>query len=97
MEFGIDAGSPYTIMGNDTVKRIFGCCVLDRSKAKIRSFTGHSVLVLGTMDVNVTFRDRLIEARIIVTELGVLTINLVKNANTVKATLTGTQSWSRRS
>ena len=100
MEFGIDAGSPYTIMGNDTVKRIFGCCVLDRSKAKIRSFTGHSVLVLGTMDVNVTFRDRLIEARIIVTEyqhnllgrdltdkLGVLTINLVKNANTVKATL----------
>ena len=94
-EFEIDTGSPYTIMGNDTVKRIFWCCVLDRSKVKIRSFTGHSVQVLGTMDVNMKFRDRLFEARIIVTEyqhnllgrdlidkLGVLTINLVKEADT---------------
>ena len=77
------------------VKRIFGCCVLYRSKVKIRSFTGHSVQVLGTMDVNVKVRDRLIEARIIVTEYqhnllgrdlidkqGVLTINLVKDADT---------------
>ena len=69
---------------------------------KIGSFTGHSVLVLGTMDVDVKFRDRLVEARIIVTEyqhyllgrdltvkLGVLTINLVNDADTdaAKATL----------
>ena len=95
VEFETDTGSPYTIMGNDSVKRILGCCVLDRSKVKIRSFTGHSVQVLGTMDVNVKVSDRLIEARIIVTEykhnlsgrdlidkLGVLTISLVKDADT---------------
>ena len=102
MEFEIYTGSPYTILGNNTVKRTFGCCVLDRPKVKIKSFTGHSVLVLGTMDVNVKFRNRLVEARIIVTEyqhnllgrdvtvkLGVLTINLVKDADTdaAKATL----------
>ena len=43
VEFKTDTGSPYTIMGKDTLKRIFGCCVLDRSKVKITSFTGHSV------------------------------------------------------
>ena len=55
MEFETDTGSPYTIMGNDTVKRICGCCVLGRSKVKIRSLTGHSVQVLGTMGVNMKF------------------------------------------
>ena len=102
VEFETDTGSPYTIMGKDTVKMIFGCCVLDTSKVKITSFTGHSVQVLGTMDVNVKTRGRLVEANIIVNEyqhsllgrdltdkLGVLTINLVKDADidTVKATL----------
>ena len=102
VEFEIDAGSPYTIMGNDTVKRVFGCCVLDRSKVKIRSFTGRSVQLLGTREVNVKFRNRLVEARLTVTEyqhnllgrdltdkLGVLAINLVTDADTdiVRATL----------
>ena len=102
VEFQTDTGSPYSIMGNDTVKRVFGCCVLDRSKVKIRSFTGRSVKLLGTRDVNVKFRERLVEARLTVTEyqhnllgrdltdkLGVLTINLVTDADTdtVRATL----------
>ena len=102
MEFEIDAGSPYTIMANDTVKRVFGCCVLDRSEVKIRSFTGRSVQLLGTREVNVKFRNRLVEARLTVTEyqhnllgrdltdkFGVLTINLVTDADTdiVRATL----------
>ena len=102
VESETDTGSPSTIMGNDTVKRIFGCCVRDRSKVKRGSFTGHSVQLLGTMDVNVKFRDRLVEARLIVTEyqhnllgrdltdkLGILPINLVKDADTdtVRATL----------
>ena len=63
VEFETDTGSPYTIMGNDTVKRMFGCCVLDRSKVKIRSWTGHSVQVLGTMAVNMKFRDRLVRSK----------------------------------
>ena len=98
VEFEIDTGSPYTIMGKDTVKMIFGCCVLDTSKVKITSFTGDSMQVLGTMDVNVKIRGRLVEAktsqrnllgRDLTGKLGVLTINLVKDADidTVKATL----------
>ena len=90
-------------MGNDTVKRICGCCVLHRSKVKIRSFTGYSVQVLGTMGVNMMFWDRLVKARIMVTEyqhnllgrdlidkMGVLTVNLVNwesDTDTVTATL----------
>ena len=102
VEFKIDTGSPYTIMGKDTVKMIFGCCVFETSKVKITSFTGDSVQVLGTMDVNVKIRGRLVEAKFIVNEyqhkllgrylidkLGLLTINLVKDADidTVKTTL----------
>ena len=102
VEYKIDTGSPYTIMGKDTVKMIFRCCVLDTSKVKITSFTGDSMQVLGTMDVNVKIRGRLVEAKVLVIEyqnnllgrylidkLGVLTINLVKDADidTVKATL----------
>ena len=68
VETEIDTGSLYTIMGNDTVKRVFGCCVLDRYKVKIRSFTDRSVQLLGTRDVNMKFRDRLVEARLTVTE-----------------------------
>ena len=90
LEFEIDTGSPYTIMGNGTVTRVCGCCVLHRSKVKIRSFTGRSVELLGTRDVNVKFRERLVEARLTVTEyqhnllgrdltdkLGVLTITIM--------------------
>ena len=95
-KFETDTLSPYTIMANDTVKRIFGCCELDRYKVKVTSFTGHLVQMLGTVGVNVMFRDRPIKARIMVTEykhhllgrardlndkLGVLTVNLVKEAH----------------
>ena len=66
-EFETDTGSPYTTLGNETVKGVFGCCVLNRPKAKIRSFTGHLVQVLGAMDVTAKVRDRLVEARLMVT------------------------------
>ena len=65
--FELDTGSPYTFMSRDCVQSVFEQYELKESKVDIKSFTGHTVDVLGMLETQVTYQGRTAEAQLLVT------------------------------
>ena len=66
--FEIDTGSPYTFMSHETLTKLPSSQKLEKKNISVKSFTGHSVHVLGVLNTDVTYKDKHVHAEILVTE-----------------------------
>ena len=98
--FEVDTGSPYSILAENTVKKLFDTYELKHPKLNIKSFTGHKVNVLGEFAVPVKHKDHTSSATFLVTTeepnlvgrdlidvFGLVTMNYVSDSNALEEIL----------
>ena len=100
--FEVDMGSPYTMVTEDTVNRVYGGSnyQMNKAKVKVRSYTGHDVLILGEIEMEVTFKSEQHRAKMLVTNhkpnligrdliqvLGIVQVNQLSHVETLQTVL----------
>ena len=67
VKFELDTGSPYTMISEETMKKVGG--QLSETKIKIKSYTGHPVHISGETYLDVKYRNQVKKAKMLVTKL----------------------------
>ncbi len=68
IEFELDTGSPYTLISEQTARKLSSFKEMKPSNLDLTSFTGHKLKVLGTMDTTIRYHDNTCTVPIIVTD-----------------------------